>query len=331
MTASIAINSGQNLVCSGDQKSFFDQLALLEWRHSTDVLKNVREVRRGLSSGITEAAITLSAFDLFDAADFKALASLANKLDYKATTATGAIVATCNWNQSTSVDNYLDLFEAAAQGKALNTPFQFQSFLNSIGVDGYPGSGLPIAIAKERRISLYADDLVIMDGGHCYQGVSESLQDIWIQINYAIKSDDTVTSAFEILNLVRENLITKIKIRRRRLSPMMLVVPNLAPSTHEWVHCFVLWTGISPPEQVSVDVIGVRSTQKPTSVEKECDIFCRREDRSSSARSRRPRYTGRNRRARRSTNRHFVGRRKPRRGAVRWSWANCQNARCQAA
>jgi hypothetical protein len=303
--------------------TFFDQLALIDWRHGSDVLSNVREARNS-------PAIDRDSWEKSD--DFKFLASMAEEIDFLASTAKGTIAVSCKWNQNTSFDNFLGLFQSAARGKALNTRFQFHSFLSMMGASGTSFIELPADNLQQRQISLFPDQLLVLSGGRCHLAMSGSLQDIWVDINTALEENVEITSVFDLLTLVRDNLISKIEIRALTQFISILVAPELAPSTREWVHGFVLWTGISPPAQVSeADTIDVRCSRRPKSVENKRDTFCRQENSTIGARARQSQDSERNRRARCSPNRYFGGGNNLGRGAFRRSWANCQDAWYQAA
>jgi hypothetical protein len=303
--------------------TFFDQLALIDWRHGSDVLSNVREARNS-------SAIGRDSWEKSD--DFKFLASMAEEIDFLASTAKGTIAVSCKWNQNASFDSFLGLFQSAARGKALNTRFQFHSFLSLMGVSGASFIELPADNLQQRQISLFPDQLLILSGGHCHLAMSRSLQDIWVDINTALEENVEITSVFDLLNLVRDNLISKIEIRALTQFISILVTPELAPSTREWVHGFVLWTGISPPAEVSgSDVIDVRCAQKPRAMENYRDFLCRQKNRTGGARTRRSRSSRRNCGTRCSQNRYFESRRNFGRNAFRRSWANCQDAWYQAA
>jgi hypothetical protein len=319
MTTSIAISMGERaFLFAGDRVPFFDTLALLDWRHSTDVLTNVRAVR---DSQASEPEI--ERFRKTD--DFAFLTSMAAEIDFLASTATGTLIATSIWRQSTSVDAYLELFRSAGQGEALNTPFQVQLFLDHLGVDA-----TLCIIGKTQRSGATAN-VAIVDGGH-RQFVLRNIQDFWLEISNTLEGNKPFTSAFEIQNYVQKNFVAWVQVRARTLVLFSLPVPKFAPSTHDWVHSFVLWTGISPPAEVSEsDVIDVRCAQKPRAKGNYRDFLCRQKDRTGGARTRRSRSSQKNCGKRCSQNRYFVGRRKVGRGAFRRSWANCQDAWYQAA
>jgi len=312
-SVSIASSSGkQTLFYGGEQESFFDTLALVNWRHGIDVLTNVRAIRDPQDR---EALVE----SFWQTDDFAFLTSMGAEIDFLASTASETLIANSKWRQTTSADTYLELFRTAGQGEALNTPFQVQLFLNHLGVDA--------ALSPKQPTINFA----IVEGAH-RQVVLRNIQDFWLQISNTLEGGATFTTAFAIQNYVQKSLVVWLQIRARTVVVFSLPAPKLAPSTHEWVHSFALLTGISPPAQASEEgTIGVRYTQRPRAVEDYRDFHYRQTDRGCCARSRRPRCSGRNRKARGTTNRYFVGRDNPRRSAFRRSWANCQNARCQTA
>ncbi len=299
-------------------KPFFDTLALLEWRHGIDVLTNVRTAR---DSQDREALIE----GFWKTDDFAFLTSMAAEIDFLASTATGTLIADSTWRQATSADTYLELFRSAGRGEALNTSFQVQLFLKHLGADA------TLCIIGQTQRSGTAANVAIVDGGH-RQFALRNIQDFWLEISNALEGNETFTSAFEIQNYVQKNLVAWVQVRARTVVVFSLPVPKLAPSTHEWVHSFALWTGISPPAQASeTDIIGVRYAQRPKAEEYYRDFHCRQTDRGGCATTHRPRRSGRNSRAGCSPDRHFVSSCNLGRGAFRWSWADCQDAQYQAA
>jgi len=323
------------------KRSIFEQLAHIEWRHSADVIANVREVRIALDanalSEVTWApndygftAALPNGLDLFGAIDNRAPCkySLA-QIDLLATTAKEAIAANYYWHQTTSLENYLDLFRSAADGKALNTEFQFRSFLNFAGI-GISACNLRSIIVSDVRLNVSNSTYGICDGGHSLS-TPLNLQYFWSEISDTLKSKRAIGSAFEVFRIVRDTLRSQVRFRTRPLIVHSVAEPILAPSTHEWVHGYVLWTGISPPERVSDADTNVRWLQKSISKENESEYFRRQEDRPGCTRMRRSRNPRRGRNASRSSNRHLACRHGLGRGAFRRSWANCQNARYQAA
>jgi hypothetical protein len=278
---------------------------------------------------MTDAILGQSRFDLFNAADFVPITSVDNGFDYFASTATEAIIASCKWYQSASIDSYIGLIRSAALGTALHTPFQLRSFLDFLGVNA------PAYVLRNTSIigiqAFPAVNYFRIHDGACQQAiVVEVVPDFWREIGDTLANDKA--SAFDIQNLVRDNLRAKLRVRTRLLIALATSVREQAPSTHEWVHSFVLWTGISPPVEVSgSDVIDVHCAQKPRPVENYRDFLCRQKDRTGGARTRHSRSSRRNCSTRRSQNRHFVGCRNFGRGAFRRAWANCQDAWYQAA
>lgn len=302
----------------GDSKNFFETLALLQWRHSGAVLADVRETKR--AAGATrEKGLPASQIDL----DF--LTSMGDQIDLLTTAATSTIVASREWEQFASADTYLELFRLAEQGKALNTSFQFHSFLNFVGLSNSSVIGFDI-------FNLRAPDAVedFTVGPPCYF-VPTNIQDFWSDVRSKIETSEDCVTAFDILGFVRSSLIAKVRIRTRRLNAFTLSVPKSAPSTREWVHRFVLWTGISPPAQASeVDTIDVQ-TQKLIAEDKYRELFCRQEDRRHRARAPCSRRSGRSSKARRSPDRYLKGGRKLGGDALCGAWTRWQAASQQAA
>jgi hypothetical protein len=294
---SVAVSSLKYALFSGDKSDFFDTLALLKWRHSRAVLADVREAKRATHKP-REIGPLVTQSDL----DF--LSSMRDQFDLFSTTATGTIVASCKSEQVTCPDNYLELFRLAEQGKALNTSFQFHSFLNFLGANNSYVVGRPLNILDLRPSK--ASPYHIIDGQHCYFVLSD-IQDFWVDVRSAVEANEDCVSTFDILRFVRSNLLTKIKVKTRRSNAFTLTAPKSAPFTHEWVHGFVLWTGISPPAQASeIDIVDVNQTQRLRAKENRHELFYRQENRSCRARARRARHSGRSSETRSSSNRHLI-------------------------
>ncbi len=308
------------------QQPFFDTLALLEWRHSTDVLQAVRKAKRGQCE-IAPAEVTWAQ------CDFDFLASMGDQIDLFASSATDTLIVGAKWNQFASVDSYLDLFQSAAQGKVLNTQFQFQTFLNFLGINATPYVGTRTNILGDvKRPAIMDGGFYISDGGHQYFALLPSIQDFWIEISDALEGNESIKSPLDVLKIVGENLRPKVRVKILHLILLPLLASKLAPSTRDWVHEFVLWTGISPPAEASeTDAMGVCNAQRPNTEEDYRDFLFRQQDCPDRARRRRTRRSERSRKTGCSTNRHFVSSRNAGRGAFRRSWANCQDASHQAA
>jgi hypothetical protein len=230
----------------------------------------------------------------------------------------GAIVATCKWNQATSADSYVDLIQSAALGEALSTPFQLQLFLNLLGVNA-PAYGQAFPLAQDFRAC---------DEAHQQVTVVKVMSDLWREIGNTLAGNETFESVFDVLNLVRDNLSAKLRVRTRPGIVLSVLLLRPAPSTHEWVHGFALRTGISPPLQASeTDAIAVRCPRPCKAKEDFREFLHRQKDRRDCAWTRGSRHSGRNSSARRPPNRYSIGRRDLGRGAFRRSWANCQDAR----
>lgn len=310
-------------------KTYFEAAAHLAWRHSKDFadskikVSDVTEVQVAPSLGMTGAVSSTFVND------FEVLKSSIDECDFRATTAKGTLVASYRWNEATSVDNYLELFRSAGQGKALATQHQFRMFFDWLYLDQTSQhyekiTGVSVNIGSAPTI---------IDGQHRIIYLDDSLQ-FWNEIHTdLVQRIDSFTTALDVLKYVREKIWTKTRLRTAfRCVVSRNASSDFAPSTCDWIHSFALLTGISPPKKASVaDVISILRAQKPISLEKQRDVFCRQENRAGGARSPRSGSSGRNSNARCSQNRHSAGNHSFGRGTFRRSWANCKDARYQTA
>jgi hypothetical protein len=311
MSISITLLPAEHVFACSENNRFFDTLALLGWRHSSAVQANVREAKGAQHTPHrVEVASTQSDFDF--------LVSMRHEIDFLATTATETI----GLGKTTSVDTYLQLFQRAAEGRVLNTSHQINLFFDHIGIND-------ARLTDDARGQ--TTNLALIDGNHRCLALRQILT-FWREIGEEFRDAREFSSESEFLSAVRVKFSIWLQDHARFLIVYQFSVWNSAPSTHEWVHGFVLWTGISPPAEVSeTDAIRARNAQRPNSVEDYRDFLCRQDDRPGRARNRHARRSERNSNAGCSANPYFVGSRNFGRGAFRRSWANCQDASHQAA
>ena len=199
-----------------------------------------------------------------------------------------------------------------------------------MGVTSSSLIGLPL-ILDTQLFEAAPIPLSIMDGGHCYFALDLKFQDFWTDVTYKLEADETITSAFDVLNVVRSSLVAKVKVRARPFRLFSLTIPETAPSTHDWVHGFALWTGISPPASARDADINVHRALRPIAMENDREFLCRQEDRGCCTSMRRTRRSRRNRQTRHPSDRHPSGSRNLRRDAFRRTRTDRENAWQQAA
>lgn len=324
-------------VCLAPSGSFFDQLALLKWRHSLDVIKAAKDFKYTAESGMTASSViwlenTFNS-DASASDDEIILSSATFNFNPYTSTARETILTSRNWNQVTSVDTYIDLFRSAGQGQALSTQYQFQLFLGLLDVD--------LRLEQPTRIFSEAvhisgrtrSDLVISDGQHRTVYIPD-YRDFWTNIHTKLTQQiDRFASVFDILRYIRRQIISNAKVKAR---PARVKSKNaafsFAPSSHEWIHGFVLLTGVSPPTQASEIDAGYANPAGRLGAKEKCHgLFCRQEDRADRARLRRTRRSGRSGEARCSPNRYRISSRKAGGNSLRGAWAHCEAASQQAA
>jgi hypothetical protein len=318
--------------------AFLDTNAHLAWRHS-------RDVRRCIEASFTEDNQVQAAFHSYFSQYYppanepvewtrcgNSLEGIKEQIDLSFFTTTGATFFELRRSQAVALEEFIGLFRSAVEGKAFSTQHQFQSLLNFLDVDP--------TFERQRRIFDSIDikinrqvlsDFVISDGQHRPTSVSD-LNEIWIDIDTYLSQTGPFGSLSEVLEFVRSKVSAKLTLRSRCIVKCTNLALTWAPSTYEWVHDFVLWTGISPPAEASeTDAIGVSKAQRPNLEEDYRDFLFRQENRPGGARKRRKGRSERSSRAGGSANRHFVSSRNFGRGAFRRSWPNCQDASHQAA
>lgn len=265
--------------------------------------------------------------DTFDSANFK------GEIDLSLSTSFGTTFVQIKRPQAIVVDEFIDLFRAAAEGNAFGTQHQFQLLLDFLDVDPTFERRRTILNSIDININRQAlSDFVVWDGRQRLVSVSD-LQRLWTDIDAHLNQFGKFASLFDVLSFVREQVSANIPLRTRSV-PIKRKILTLtwAPSTCEWVHSFVLWTGISPPAKASeTEAINIFCFQRPKTVENYRDYVCRQEDRQRCAERPRTWGSGQNSQACRASNRHFICGRKVGRSALRRSWANCQGAAYQAA
>lgn len=100
-------------VLPDSQRSIFDTLVLVNWRHSAEMLQAVREAKRGQDqTASAEATIRQWDFDYLasNGDDFDFLASMADEIDFLGSAAKNTIITRYNWDRTNSVESYVDLF-----------------------------------------------------------------------------------------------------------------------------------------------------------------------------------------------------------------------------
>jgi len=309
-------------VAPGGQPSIFDELAFIHWRHSSETLRAIREAKRRQSGTLVPGARQ----DCYNV-------SLKDEIDLLASSAADTIIISSKWNQISSVDSYRELFHDAVDGKKLNTSFQFRALLSFFDIDFTFELTTPTLKTIEIDISRQAiSDFVICDGQQRVASVTD-IHAIWVEIEAQLSQAERFKSGFEVFEYIREQIATKISFRSRRVGiAHKNVAPTWVPSTHEWVHEFMLWTGVSPPALTSeTDVGSVENTERPELMEKHRDFLFRQKDRTRCARARRARYSKQSSSASRASNRHFVSGRDLGRGAFCRSWPYRQSTPHQAA
>lgn len=322
------------------QRSIFDTLVLINWRHSAEMLQAVREAKRGQDqTASAEATIRQWDFDYLasNGDDFDFLASMADEIDFLGSAAKNTIITRYNWDRTNSVESYVDLFRFAAQGEALNTQSQFWSLLSFVGINNNPSCILPDTFLPNTKL-IQIHELMPEVDFTAYDDRYRQLDVIWVAPRFWNKISETIgcgeafNSSIDLLKLVRNSLLLKVRVRTRLRVTVSAFAPGITASTHMWVHSFVLWTGISPPaEAPDVDIVDVRYAQGLNASEEYRDFLCRQTNRGRCARTHRSRCSGRNRRAGCPTNRHLGSCRNLGRGALRRSWPNRQDAPHQAA
>lgn len=319
MSVVIATATSQMIALAGDQSRFFDTLALLDWRHSPEVLSNVREAKQLQEQSICSEP-TCPPVNHASSRSITCLRPLNSDLDFFSTASTGIALETRA--QGIPVDVYLDLIKRAAEGHVLNTPYQLGLFLDHLGIDD------PF-LNDDGWFSTI--NFNVADGNHRRLAIRDTLR-FWNEIHEDFGGSRKFSSRLEFLVVFKARISTWLKRNARFAIVFQHSVPRYAPSTHDWVHGFSLVTGVSPPAEASVeDVPDIRCKQKPKSMEKRRDFFCGQEDGTGGARSPRSGNPRRNRNTRRPQDRHSAGDYSLGRSALRRSWANCQEARCQTA
>jgi hypothetical protein len=246
-------------------------------------------------------------------------------------TSADTLAFSSNFAQISSVDSYRALFRAAVDGKALNTFFQFQNFLNFLDID----------LTLERTRSLFDIDIginqqAITDFVICNGERRLSWQDIhaiWADVDAQLSLTGRFESGFEVAQYVREQISTKPSLPTPCVvvSHKKVALPWV-PSTHEWVHSFVLPTGVSPPVEGSdMDANRVRNAQRPKTAEHYRDFLFGQENRPRRPRIGRTRGSKPSSKTGCSTARYLVGRVKLGRGPFRRTRSYRQDDRYQAA
>jgi hypothetical protein len=353
--------------------SIFETQTLLNWRHSPETLRLLRESQqlqqtapaeaRGLYYSLNQDSFasvetSCAAFSFnqtnISAAEPTGPVFIFNPVDvalddaswarcfdlsfqttgqscFFASTSTDTLTSSSNFAQIASVDSYRELFRAAVEGNALNTSFQFQTFLNFLDVD----------LTLERTWSLFdidvginrqaIADFVICNGERRLSW--ENIHAIWTDVDAQLSQTGRFASGFEVVQYLRERISANSSLRTTCVVVSYKnVAPSWAPSTHEWVHSFVLWTGISPPvEDSDMDANCVCNTQRSKSQENYRDFLFRQEDRPRRPRVRRARSSKPSSKTGCSTNRYLVGRLKVRRSPVRRTRSYRQKDRHEAA